>query len=164
MEMFQVYARITPYLHSRLGAAGKRDSRDIPARSEAHTDKPAGAGQAADSFLGNAGFATSIAASIIVPIGVSEAGLQIILLPPQSAGAILWAANETGKLYGAIQTITPSGSWVVIIRSPLTRGALSTGKTRPQNVRAAAIYALNVSIAPFISPLAIEITLPASAL
>ena len=49
------------------------------------------------AFLGTPA-STSIPAIKMVPIGVSDAGLQIMLLPPHSAGAILCAANDTGKL------------------------------------------------------------------
>ena len=42
--------------------------------------------------------------------GASADGLRTIVFPAASAGAILWAASDTGAFQGTIAATTPHGS------------------------------------------------------
>ena len=48
--------------------------------------------------------------SIKTPSGATSEALRTIVLPVQMAGAIFWAARETGEFQGTIAPTTPYGS------------------------------------------------------
>ena len=78
---------------------------------------------------------------------MSLAGLSTTELPAAKAGPTLWQTRLSGKLKGVIAATTPQGTRSVKPSRPAPPGALSSGRTSPDNRLASSAERSSVSAA-----------------